>query len=557
MVRTKDKFLSKLVVLFFLAAIVIGQKGISVRAENHDRVLFISSYSYGWDTVQMQIDGIKDTLGPQVTLDYEFMDTKRVDTEASRQLFYAGLKYRLSVVEPYDAIIVGDDAALMFVLEYREELFAGVPIVFEGVNDEELARRSAEEPLITGVIEKLSVESNIDLGLKLIPDATQVVAILDNTITGQAERERFYSYAEKYPQLTFTEINTSELSSAKLRLELASLDKDSILIYVVMTEDANGKQYSSQEAVHLISETANVPCFRMVEAGIGEGLLGGNVVSMYKSGEIAAQMAIDIMDGKNDGNIPEIAESPNVYCIDEQVMEKFELNQKLLPEETTIVNHELSWTEKYEEILAPIGFVVTGLLLVIAFIVFDNIRHRNLVQEIKRAKGIMEAASQHDFLTGLPNRSKFMEDIQQIIDDKEPCVVMMVDIDEFKKINDTMGHTAGDEALKQVADRLKIMQSQILTPYRFAGDEFIVILKSNQQMLIDKAAFQCKDIFTKPCILNGKEYPVCGSIGIAAYPKDTDNLEQLIVCADAAMYQVKKSGKNNFAFYSKENCEEA
>ena len=80
----------------------------------------------------MQIEGIKAVIGQQAVLDYEFMDTKRVNDETSYRQFYEGLKYRLSKVEPYDVIIVGDDAALLFVEEYREELFAEIPIVFEG-----------------------------------------------------------------------------------------------------------------------------------------------------------------------------------------------------------------------------------------------------------------------------------------------------------------------------------------------------------------------------------------------------------------------------------------
>ena len=76
---------------------------------------------------------------------------------------------------------------------------------------------------------------------------------------------------------------------------------------------------------------------------------------------------------------------------------------------------------------------------------------------------------------------------------------MMLDIDNFKKINDTYGHTAGDEALQQVANRLKEMQSQILTSYRFAGDEFILILRSSQNMLVEKTAYQCRQVFTKDC----------------------------------------------------------
>lgn len=165
-------------------------------AETEKRVLFISSYSYAWELVQLQIEGIRAGLGDDVILDYEFMDTKRVNTEESLELFYEGLAYRLSMVEPYDAVILGDDAALRFAMEHQEELFPGIPMVFEGVNDENLAMEAVENPMIAGVLERLSVEKNIELGLKINPKAKRVVAILDDTITGEAERKRYYQCAE-------------------------------------------------------------------------------------------------------------------------------------------------------------------------------------------------------------------------------------------------------------------------------------------------------------------------------------------------------------------------
>ena len=143
-----------------------------------------------------------------------------------------------------------------------------------------------------------------------------------------------------------------------------------------------------------------------------------------------------------------------------------------------------------------------------------------------------------------------MKDLEAAISKKVPCTIFMLDIDNFKHINDTYGHTAGDEALKQLADRLKAMHSNILMSYRFAGDEFIMLLKSNQGNMIEKTAYQSRQLFTKPFRLAGEDRKVCGSIGIATYPSDADDIEQLIVCADDAMYQVKKSGKNNFAYYS-------
>lgn len=536
-----------LIILISMSSIRLSAEG--AEKNKAGRILFISSYNYGWDTVQIQIEGIKAGIGDNTVLDYEFMDTKRVDDETSQQQFYEGLKYRMSKVEPYDVVILGDDAALLFAIKYREELFAGIPLVYEGVNDEELALEVSKDPLITGVIEKLSVEKNIDFAKRLFPNAKKVIAILDDTVTGEAERKRFFSYQDQYPDLKFSEIDSSELTSAKLKQRISQVGKNSILIYVVMTEDADGKHYSNKEAVDLITTTARVPVFRMVEAGVGEGILGGNVVSMYKSGEIAAGIAMDIINGRESGEIGVVIDSPNVYCVDQLIMEKFGLDMKLIPEDTEIINYQPSFWERNREAMLPGGILVTALLIIILICVIDNFRRRRLYRELDEVKGLMESASQHDFLTGIGNRSKFMADLSETIEGKIPCTIMMIDIDEFKKINDTFGHNAGDEALKEVAARLKTMQSQILTPYRFAGDEFILIIKSKQNKIVEKTAYQCRNLFGKPFILAGEPRKVCGSIGIASYPKDAQELERLIECADSAMYKVKKSGKNNFAFY--------
>lgn len=522
---------------------------VSAQETEGGRVLFISSYSYGWDTVQIQIEGIKAGLEEGVSIDYEFMDTKRVDDETSEQQFYEGLAYRLSKVEPYDVVILGDDAALIFADKYQEELFPDVPLVFEGVNDEELAFSLSEDPQITGVLEKLSVEKNIEFGLSLYPNARKVVAILDDSITGEAERKRFYNSAEAFPNLEFTEIDTSQLTTKELRKALGNVSNDSILIYVVMTEDASGKQYTNQESIQMIVNNAKVPALRMVEGGIGEGLLGGNVVSMYKSGELAAGIAMNLIKGGKSEEIGIVVDSPNVYCVDQLVMEKFELDMSLLPEGTEIVNYQPTFFEKHREALVPGLTLVVFLLVVIVWFCIDNFKRRKLMKELEEARGIMESASQHDFLTGIPNRSKFMEDLEATIASGKPCTVMMIDIDDFKHINDTYGHTAGDDALRQLAHRLKEMQSQILTPYRFAGDEFILLIKSEQNKIVEKTAYQCRQIFTKPYKLAGIEMKVCGSIGISSYPKDAQDAEQLIINADDAMYEVKKSGKNNFAYY--------
>lgn len=116
----------------------------------------------------------------------------------------------------------------------------------------------------------------------------------------------------------------------------------------------------------------------------------------------------------------------------------------------------------------------------------------------------------------------------------------MMAIDDFKRLNDTMWHKAGDEALQQVAQRMKEIESQILTPYRYAGDEVIFLLRSSQSTLVEKTAYQCRQIFAKPFVLRKSNTKICGNLGISSYPQDTEYLEELIMFADAAMYQVKK-----------------
>ena len=445
--------------LFALAVLIgigtIGTVSVTAEAQNLNqgkRVLFISSYSYGWDTVQTQIEGIKAGVDENTTIDYEFMDTKRFRTDEWLNMFHDMLKYHLENTDPYDVVIVGDDAALQFAMEYREELFPEIPVVFEGVNDEEYAMKAAENPLVTGIIEKLSVEKNIDMALKVNPTADKVVAILDDSVTADAERKNFYSAEAEYPELEFSEINSSELTTAQLQQAISMVDDKTILIYIVMSKDGSGKQYTSDQALCMIVDYAKVPVYRMVEAGIGDGLLGGNVVSMYKSGEIAAQMAMDIANGTDSAEINVVKDSPNIYCVDEDVMRKFGLEASQFPKDTEFVNHRENFFVRNREALIPALILITALNVIICWVCFDNYRRRKLLQELEQARAIMEAAAQHDFLTGLPNRSKFMKDLEQMIDAKVPCTVMMLDIDNFKKINDTYGHTAGDEALQQVAN---------------------------------------------------------------------------------------------------------
>lgn len=518
---------------------------------NNNRILFISSYSLSRDTVQLEIEGIQSAQPDDFILDYEFMDTYRVYDDTAMQLFYEGLKYRLSQVEEYDAVILGDDAALRFFLKYREELFLTQPAFYIGVNDEALSKRVEKDPNIKGIMERLPVKENLEKALEIYPEAETVYAIVDDSLMGTAESQNYDAMQKEFPDLNFEKINTSQFTQEELRKQIMAMPEKAILIYYCMNEDAEGRQYTNKEAVNFISLYTKIPILYFLENDrIGENILGGYCFSIKNSATEVMKAAVKVVRGDRKMQYVDFKDSGlYVWSLNADMLKKFQISRKYFPDDTVYVNDVPSFWEKNSEIITPIILIVVVLSAISAWLCLDNVKRRKMMKEMEEMKDHLENASQHDFLTGLPNRSKFMSDLQEIISKKQPCTVIMLDLDNFKGINDTMGHAMGDEALKGVANRLKTLKTPLLTAYRFAGDEFILILRSDNPKISDNAVMQCLQVFRKPYKMMGKPMDIHGSIGAACYPADTLDMETLIVCADDAMYAIKKEGKNGCMFY--------
>ena len=159
----------------------------------------------------------------------------------------------------------------------------------------------------------------------------------------------------------------------------------------------------------------------------------------------------------------------------------------------------------------------------------------------------------HDYLTGLPNRILFLNSLENLIllakRNHYKVATLFLDLDGFKQINDTLGHSAGDQLLQEVAKRLRevIRASDVVA--RVGGDEFTFAL--NNIGSDQNAALMANKIIASlavPFDLNGRRYQVGGSIGVSIYPDDAEDIEKLIMQADAAMYLAKQSGKNTCRF---------
>jgi diguanylate cyclase (GGDEF)-like protein/PAS domain S-box-containing protein len=170
--------------------------------------------------------------------------------------------------------------------------------------------------------------------------------------------------------------------------------------------------------------------------------------------------------------------------------------------------------------------------------------------------------AQHDVLTGLPNRSLLQDRLGQAIAYSVRCArpvwVMLIDLDRFKFVNDSMGHKAGDVLLVTVAARLRGALRETDTVARLSGDEFVVILtEHDEQKLSVDVVQRLMDSVAQPVMLGSKEFFVTCSIGVAVYPLDGAPADSLIEHADIAMYRAKKLGRNNVQFYTPAMTEEA
>ena len=184
------------------------------------------------------------------------------------------------------------------------------------------------------------------------------------------------------------------------------------------------------------------------------------------------------------------------------------------------------------------------------------------ITERKEIEKYLEHQAYHDSLTGLPNRALFLDRIEQEIRhatrEQSKLAVLFLDLDNFKQINDSLGHSAGDMVLVTVSERLRKALREIDTIARLGGDEFIILLSDFKHVDdINDIASKLFDAIQKPLEIDSNELFVTASIGISVFPSDGINAEILLRNADAAMYRAKDKGRNAFEFYTEDMTEKA
>ncbi|WP_195792564.1 putative bifunctional diguanylate cyclase/phosphodiesterase [Pseudomonas aeruginosa] len=177
------------------------------------------------------------------------------------------------------------------------------------------------------------------------------------------------------------------------------------------------------------------------------------------------------------------------------------------------------------------------------------------LSSIKRSENELDFLAHHDSLTGLPNRVLLRERIEQALENGKDRTVagalLLIDLDHFKHINDSLGHTTGDMLLKEVSKRLQHQLDERCLLSRLGGDEFAILVENDDPEAVARLSQRILDGFNAPFDIHCQPIYISASLGVSLYPEDASDVDHLMQHADAALFQAKDSGRNAYPFYTR------
>ncbi|MEO7066711.1 MAG: EAL domain-containing protein [Rhodanobacter sp.] len=275
---------------------------------------------------------------------------------------------------------------------------------------------------------------------------------------------------------------------------------------------------------------------------------GGELLDMNPAG--LAMLEVDSLAQARERSLP-------AYLLPEHRQSFMELHHRVMSGESGMLEFEIvghKGTRRWLETHAAPMRDAQGQIVSLLGISRDVTERRYSEERIQRLANF-------DALTGLPNRNLLTDHLQYAINvaarNNGQLAVMFIDLDRFKEINDTLGHSTGDTFLIEVGVRLKTVLRQSDTASRLGGDEFILVLPDTDAQAAAKVVEKLREAIARPYHVEQYVLIVTASIGIAIYPHDGENLESLLRSADTAMYRAKEDGYNGYRFFTAEMQAEA
>ncbi len=348
------------------------------------RVLVIPSYNFNYQGSQRFLQGVMaeftDHTPFQVAFFHENLQLAiRPLNQHYQKTMAASLKIKYSLEKP-DLIIVQYKQALQFMLRYGREIFGDVPVVFAGLGLENYGQ--VKFPVgYTGVIASFSPKYNIELILRNHPGVKRIYVVGGSTPMEQDLVNRAITEGEAYRgRIEF--VNLSNLTFAALLAKLERVQEHSAVMYQVLQLDAEGKVFVPASAAREIARSAHAPVYGMLDTYLGSGIAGGFLIHNDGLGRRAAQIGVEILQGKRAPGIPYTVEPIGAYRFDGRQLKRWGIDEGKLPIGSQIDFPEPTlWDSHRWEIIGATGLVLLQALL-IAGLLTNRLRRRKAEREI-------------------------------------------------------------------------------------------------------------------------------------------------------------------------------
>lgn len=544
MIKIKNLFIVLILisVFFLITAEVSAEKDI----------LVLHSYHQGLEWTDQISEGIRSVFPykDEVKIYYEYLDTKRNYSKKYYDKLISLYREKARIID-FDVIIVSDNAAFNFILEYGEELYPNTPVVFCGVNNLNQERLNNHGD-ICGIVEKAEHRQTLNLILKLHPDLNKLIIINDQTLTGRNVKEELKVILKEYQEELDYEI-WDTFTIEELQQRLIEMDRNNVIYLLVLNRDKNGNFISYNQGIDKIKEVSKNPIYGAWDFYLGKGIVGGRLISAQAQGREAALMAKEIINGQNDFCAKIVQNTANNYLFDYLELQKYDISQAELPAEGRIVNQPEPFLERNYRYLIW-GLIFLSAVIVILLIIFyfkykerQKIEkmNRELEQKVEERTKKLRKMVITDELTNLFNRRRILElleiELEKAKRYKRDLALIMIDLDFFKKINDSLGHQFGDKVLKKIGEIMQQNTRNLDLVGRYGGEEFLLILPETN---LEKAALVAEKLRQKikKSDIEGLDFKLTASFGAVQY--EGESSQQLIKRADDLLYKAKKEGRD-------------
>ncbi|KFL34354.1 MULTISPECIES: ABC transporter substrate binding protein [unclassified Sulfurospirillum] len=357
--------------IFLLCCLSLGV----LLAQNTKDILIIQSYHKGYKWSDDISKTIEKNFSNQenIFISTVYMDTKRIDTPEYLEEFYRYYKERFSHYT-FDIVIAVDNSALAFVKEHYEELFSHkTPIVFVGINNFEPTLIDGIKN-ISGVVENVDIEKNIDLMITLQPNLDKILIINEKTITGDAIRKEIDAVSPKYESRIEIE-HVDSMDMDEIASKTAGLSKNSAILWVLLFKDKTGRFFTYKDNLQQIRKITHIPIYGLWDFYLDYGIVGGFLTSATAQAEAASKIVDQIFAGKDPQTIPIVERSPNRYLFDYKELTNHQIDPSPVLKNYEVINKPFSFYEEYKHYIWLFAAIFSAIIMIILFLM-QNVRIR-------------------------------------------------------------------------------------------------------------------------------------------------------------------------------------